>query len=190
MTIAFDQVASYELALTLLQKYYDRESKAYRILIAHSECVAMMADKVLVDHPELGADRRLVYEGALLHDIGIFGCSAKGIGCYGDEPYIRHGIIGAELLRSEGLPQHALICERHTGVGITLEEIKRRQLPLPHRDMVPVSIEEQIVCFADCFFSKSGDPFQQKCTKEIERSLAKHGAEQVDLFRHWCACFL
>jgi len=43
---------------------------------------------------------------------------------------------------SEGYPKHGLVCERHTGTGITLEMIIKNNLPLPHRDMVPVSMEE------------------------------------------------
>lgn len=188
--VSFNPEPSRQKALEIIRKYYDPKSKAYQILIAHSSCVAELADRVVVNHPELGADRSLVYEGALLHDIGIFRCDAKGIGCYGEEPYIRHGIIGSELLSAEGLPQHALICERHTGVGITLAAIIARGLPLPHREMVPVSIEEQIVCFADCFFSKSGNPREQKSVERVEKGLSKFGADQVEIFRKWCHAFL
>ena len=42
-----------------------------------------------------------------------------------------------ELLEKEGLPQHALVCDRHTGVGITIEDIRAQELPIPERDMTP-----------------------------------------------------
>lgn len=58
-------------------------------------------------------------------------------------------------MRKEGFPRHALVCERHTGAGISLQSIIDQQLPVPHRDMVPVSLEEQVICFADKFFSKT-----------------------------------
>ena len=69
-------------------------------------------------------------------------------------PYICHGYLGAELVRKEGFPKHALVCERHTGAGLSLQNIIQQDLPVPHREMTPVSLEEQIICFADKF-SKS-----------------------------------
>lgn len=174
----------------LLKKYYDPSSKAYKILVTHSECVAKKALEIEKRHKDWALDRKLIYEGSMLHDIGIYLCNAPGIDCHGAEPYIRHGVLGREILESEGLHELSLICERHTGVGLTLEMILRRQLPLPHREMVPVSLEEQIICFADCFFSKSGDPAEEKSVEQIVRGLAKHGQDQVRKFEMWCKLFL
>lgn len=174
----------------LYEKYYKPGSKSHKILVVHSELVARKALQIVDKHPLWGIDRAFIYEAAMLHDIGIFACRAPSIGCHGKEPYIRHGIIGAEILREEGLPRHALVCERHTGVGITLEQIIRRDLPLPHREMVPVSLEEQIICFADCFYSKSGDLTAEKSPLKIRNGLKKHGREQVLKFDRWCSLFL
>ncbi|MDO5017141.1 MAG: HDIG domain-containing protein [Porphyromonas sp.] len=174
----------------ILNKYYDPNSKLYRILVQHSEAVAKKALSIAKGRKSWKLDKDFLYEGAMLHDIGIYQCYAPGIDCFGDEPYIRHGVIGAEILRSEGLPRHALVCERHTGVGLTLENILIRDLPLPHREMVPITLEEQIICFADCFFSKSGDPSKVKSVEQILRGLAKHGEDQVLKFETWCRLFL
>lgn len=76
---------------------------------------------------------------------------AEGICCFGSYPYICHGYLGADLMRKEGFPRHALVCERHTGAGMSLQSIIDQQLPVPHRNMVPVSLEEQVICFADKF---------------------------------------
>ena len=57
-------------------------------------------------------------------------------------------------MRKEGFPRHALVCERHTGAGMSLQSIIDQQLPVPHRNMVPVSLEEQVICFADKFFQR------------------------------------
>ena len=100
-----------------------------------------------------------------------------------------HPELGADLLRSEGLPRHALVAERHTGTGLTLKQILERDLPVPHRDMIPVSIEEKIVCFADKFYSKT-NPEDEKTIEQAERSLAKFGEEGVMIFREWCRLFL
>lgn len=84
------------------------------ILMRHSRDVADRALLIADRHPELGLDRGFLEEAAMLHDIGVFRTDAPGIQCFGTEPYICHGMIGAEILRSEGCPRHARVCERHT----------------------------------------------------------------------------
>ena len=125
----------------------------------------------------------------MLHDIGIFLTDAAPIHCFGKYHYICHGYLGADLLREEGLPRHALVAERHTGTGLTLKQILERDLPVPHRDMTPQSMEEKVVCFADKFFSKT-NPTVQKSVEQAEHSLAKFGQEGVLIFREWCGLFL
>ena len=125
----------------------------------------------------------------MLHDIGIFRTRAPEIACEGTYPYICHGYLGRELLTAEGFPKHGLVCERHTGTGLSLETILSRNLPLPHRDMRPQSLEEKIVCFADKFFSKS-QLGKEKPVKKVRQSLSRHGRQQVELFDEWCELFL
>ena len=103
----------------LIEKYYPEDDALRQLLITHSQSVAQFALQIVSLHPELGIDRQFVLEAAMLHDIGIRLCDAPGIHCHGTEPYIRHGRIGAEWLRTEGFPRHARVCERHTGAGIT-----------------------------------------------------------------------
>ena len=79
------------------------------------------------------ADCRFVEEAALLHDIGVCRIQAPHLGLERGFPYIMHGIIGRDILEGEGLPRHALVCERHIGVGLTVEDITRQGLPLPQR---------------------------------------------------------
>ena len=120
----------------------------------------------------------------MLHDIGIFKCNAPGIYCFGSEPYLIHGRIGAELLRAEGYPKHARVCERHTGAGITKEEIIRLNLPLPHQDFLPETMEEKVICYADKFFSKT-HPEVEKTIEQAERSLKRFGEEGLERFKGW-----
>ena len=173
----------------LIDKYYSDNPPLKSLLLLHSTLVARKALSIVDSHPELGADRGFVEEASMLHDIGIFLTDAEPIHCLGRYHYLCHGYLGADLLRKEGLPRHALVAERHTGTGLTLKQILERNLPLPHRDMVPVSIEEKIVCFADKFFSKTR-PEVEKTVLQAESSLAKFGQEGVDIFNSWCKLFL
>jgi uncharacterized protein len=174
----------------LLRKYYDPNSLTYRYLIEHSEQVARKALSVAERVKHLRPDLRFIEEAALLHDIGIFLTRAPEIGCHGDKPYVCHGYLGRELLEREGLPRHALVCERHLGVGISRAEIRESNLPLPERDMMPISIEEQIICFADKFYTKSpGRLDQEKSIEDIRESLSKYGPDKLRRFDDWVRLF-
>lgn len=174
---------------TIINKYYGEEdSELKTILLRHSQSVAKKALQIGSMHPELNIDLQFVEEAAMLHDIGIIRCDAPGIACHGTEPYICHGRLGAEMLRQEGFERHARVCERHTGAGITKDEILQQQLPLPLQDFLPETVEEKLICFADKFFSKT-KPDREKTIEETEHSLAKFGQEGVKRFRHWAQLF-
>ena len=168
---------------------YCREEKLKYILLTHSRSVADKALDIVRRHPELEVDAQFIEEAALLHDIGIVSVNAPRIECYGTEAYIRHGVLGAEMLRAEGLELHARVCERHTGTGLTMEQIVQQELPLPHQDLQPQSIEEQIICFADKFFSKTRLD-EEKSVEQARRSLEKFGEEGLAKFDAWCERFL
>jgi uncharacterized domain HDIG len=173
----------------IIKKYYQEGSDLYKILIEHSFSVADKALAIAKNHPELNLDPDFIYEASVLHDIGIFLTDAPDIHCSGKYPYICHGYLGSDLLKKEGFPKHALVCERHTGAGISKEKILDRKLPLPLRDMLPVSLEEQLICFADKFYSKT-KLRKEKPIEKIRRSLSKHGSESVKRFDDWYKLFL
>ncbi len=175
--------------LEIIDKYYPEAGKLKHILLTHSRSVADKALQIADRHPELGLDKDFLYEGAMVHDIGIFLTDAPDISCFGEKDYICHGYLGADLMRAEGYPQHALVCERHTGAGISLKRIVEQNLPIPHREMLPVSLEEQVICFADKFYSKTKLD-QEKSVEKARKSLEKHGEDGVARFDHWCELFL
>lgn len=159
------------------------------ILVTHSESVARRALQIASRHPELNIDTDFVREAAMLHDVGIIRVDAPSIECHGTEPYIRHGVCGAELLRSEGIDErYARVCERHTGAGLTLDDIVSQNLPLPHHDLQPETIEEKLICYADKFYSKSYLS-REKTIEQAEKSLAKFGGETLARFRAMKAIF-
>jgi uncharacterized protein len=176
-------------ALAIINKYYPEDNELKHILLTHSRSVADKALWIADRHPELELDRQFLEEAALLHDIGVFLTDAPGIHCHGTHPYICHGYLGSELMQKEGYPRHALVCERHTGAGMSLQSILDQQLPVPHRDMLPVSLEEQVVCFADKFFSKTHLD-REKSPEKVLKSISRFGEEGVLRFNDWCKRFL
>jgi len=176
--------------LKVIEKYYAHGSTAYHFLTEHSRMVAEKAVQIARRVGYLNPDLNFIREAALLHDIGILFTDEPGIGCYGYKPYICHGYMGRELLENEGFPVHALVCERHVGVGITRQEIEENGLPVPARDMVPVTIEEQIICYADKFFSKDTEfLLREKALEKVRQSLAKYGEDKLEQFDEWVKLF-
>ena len=176
--------------IKIIQKFYKVDSESYRYLTEHSKAVAKKALEVAKKVPHLGPDLKFIEEAAMLHDIGIFLTDAPLIGCFGKKPYVCHGYLGGELLEKEGFPKHALVCERHVGVGLSIQDIEDQNLSLPKRDMIPVSIEEEIVCFADKVFSKSErDLTKQKNFDEIRKEQMRFGEDKVKRFDKWLEKF-
>jgi uncharacterized protein len=178
------------LILEIINRYYPPGTLAHQIYVPHCKAVTDLALKIARAHPELKADEEILEYGGMLHDIGILLTDSPEFGCFGELPYISHGYKGRELLEKEGLLHIAPVCERHIGVGITLEEIIKRNLPLPHRDMVPVTVEEKIICYADKFFSKSSkDLSQPKPMEKIRKSISKYGPEKWKVFEEMMKMF-
>ncbi|MBO4370562.1 MAG: HDIG domain-containing protein [Paludibacteraceae bacterium] len=171
--------------IALLQKYCGSNEELFEILSVHARKVTDKALQLAAKHPELDLDQKFVEEAAMLHDIGIVQCHAPSIHCNGEHPYICHGYLGADILRSEGLERHALVAERHTGTGLTRQYIVEQGLPLPlDRIYEPVSLEEILICYADKFFSKT-HLYDEKLPEKIEASLAKWGDASVERFQTW-----
>jgi uncharacterized protein len=174
----------------IIESYYTPGSRAYYLLMEHSKMVARKALDIARRLAPTDVDLTFLEEASLLHDIGIFLTDSPEIGCHGPFPYVCHGYLGRELLDREGLPRHGLVCERHVGMGITLQDIEKNGLPLPGRDMVPVSIEEKIICVADKFFSKQeGSLTVEKSAATVRAHLQDYGEEKVRQFDEWLALF-
>ena len=158
----------------IIDKYYPADNELRRVLLKHSRQVADRCLQIVRKHPELSVDAQFVEEAAMLHDIGIYQCNAPSIHCHGTEPYIKHGPIGGEILRAEGFPRHARVAERHTGTGLPGYE--------------PETLEEQIICYADKFYSKS-NPDHVRSVQETADSLEKFGHAGVVKFLEWAKRF-
>lgn len=174
--------------IKLLEKYGKENPVFFEVILRHSEAVAKKALKVAEKFKEV--DKEFIYQAAMVHDIGAFFTYFPNLNPKAERPYILHGCIGREILEKEGYPKHALVCERHIGVGITKEEIIYKKLPLPLRDMVPETLEEKIIAFADKFFSKiPGSIEKEKSVEQIKKELSRHGEEKVRIFEEWLEMF-
>ena len=174
----------------IIDRYYPCDNELKRIYIVHARKVAALALEMAARHPELDMDTAFIEEAAMLHDIGIFLTDAPRIYCFGDKPYICHGYLGAELLRSLGYPRHAAVCERHTGTGLTKQQVEREGWPLPLRDFIPVTLEEQIICFADKFYSKTKHLEQARTLEQVVESMRKISDESAKKVEYWASVFM
>jgi len=174
----------------IIEKYYQDLPVAKKILITHSSAVANKAVRIAKMLKLKKKKIQFIYEAAMLHDIGMYLTDAPEIGCFGTYPYICHGYLGHDLLIREGFPDHAKVCERHTGTGISKKEIIHRNLPIPIRSMKPKSLAEKIITYADKFFSKKPGKLEiEKPINKIREKLSKHGSDKVIQFDEWHQSF-
>lgn len=166
----------------IIDKYYPEGSPLRDIYLRHCRQVADKAMQIASDL-SLPLDNDIIESAAMLHDIGICMCDAPSIECHGSEHYIRHGMLGADLLRREGAPEeYARVAERHTGAGLTREEIIADDMPLPlDRCFMPLTLLERLICYADKFYSKSGD-MAEKPLPKVMISMARFGPETFARF--------
>jgi uncharacterized protein len=174
--------------VAIIDRHYAPYPVARKILIDHAMAVAQMALEVARRVSRMNPDMKFIEEAAILHDIGMFLTDMPQLGCQGSEPYISHGVLGRKLLVEEGLVRHALVCERHVGVGLSAADIRVNDFPIPERDMIPLSIEEQIICFADKFYSKVPGA-GEKPLNEVRAQIARYGKEKLKVFDGWMEMF-
>ena len=174
----------------LLARHYRTNSKARRLLESHGRQVADKALRIAGRLPHFAPDLAFIEEAALLHDIGIIFTDAPALGCNGSHPYVCHGVLGRALLEQAGLVPPAPVFGRHIGVRLPTEDLRRQRLPLPERDMRPLSIEEKIIGYADKFYSKNGaGAGKEKTIAEVLESLAPFGLDKMRRFKEWVTIF-
>ena len=177
--------------LAIIEKFYTAGTKPYQVLVEHSRIVTEKSLEIARSQMHLNPDLEFIEKAAMLHDIGIFLTQAQAIGCTGEKPYICHGYLGKKLLDEHGLPpEYGLVCERHTGAGITKENILLNNIPLPQRDMIPISLEEKIICAADKYHSKNPKYADKKITTiQIIDELGKISKDHAKRFSMWAEEF-
>lgn len=161
-----------------LHHKYAPSIKAFNIVFSHCEIIAEIVKQIISEN-KLELDQELAVKGALLHDIGAYKLVDKE-GNFDETNYIKHGIIGYEILLSENLSESLCrIAKCHTGLGLTKEYIVASRLPLPAENLTAESIEEKIVMYADKFHSKNPkfNTYEEYC-----QTAAKFGEDNVQKF--------
>ncbi|MFJ6943285.1 HDIG domain-containing metalloprotein [Streptomyces wuyuanensis] len=140
-----------------LHEKYAPSAEAFDLVFTHCEIVWGVAER-LISASGLNVDVDLVRAGCLLHDIGVYRLyDARGR--LDQANYVRHGLLGHELLESEGFAEPLRrFCSCHTGVGLSKADVEAQGLPLPSADYVAVTVEERLVMYVDKFHSKTTPP--------------------------------
>ena len=69
----------------------------------------------------------------------------------------------------------------HTGAGISDEDITELDLPLPPGNYMPETLLERLVCYADKFYSKSGE-MKEKSLEKVRDSMSRHSSATLARF--------
>ncbi len=165
----------------IIDEFYPEGTTRREIYIKHCRQVAELAMSIN-KNKRLNLSNDEVAAAAMLHDIGIFATDATDIGCYGEYHYIRHGIIGAQLLRERGVDEAiARVAERHTGAGISEADIIKQNIDMPLADYCPETLLEKLICYADKFYSKSG-AMVKKDYERVRTSVMRYGCDSLARF--------
>ncbi len=180
--------------LSLITKHTQGEHpQTVPAFIIHSALVTKKALDIAQNyntrHPDVNIDRRLLEEMGMLHDIGIFSTENPDLHTTGQGEYITHIDRGAEILIAEGAAHLAGACRTHT--GITREQAITRSLPLADENHMPETMEEEILCLADFFYSKRFDSlFYERSAEEVREHLRPYGQAAVQVFDDLAAKYL
>ncbi|MDD4938103.1 MAG: HD domain-containing protein [Candidatus Shapirobacteria bacterium] len=127
-----------------LHKKYSTNEKILEIGWNHSLIIRDISLQI-ADNLEkkygIKTNKKLIEIGALIHDIGFYQYLDDVYKKKHINNYIHHGESGYKLLINIGIPKNkSRFALTHVGVGVGKN--------------VPITLEEEIVCYADIFHSK------------------------------------
>ncbi|MFI9152263.1 HD domain-containing protein [Streptomyces sp. NPDC053367] len=163
-----------------LHEKYAPTRQVFDLAHTHCEIVWSIAEN-LIGHAAPQVDADLVRTGCLLHDIGVYRL-VDAHGHLDHANYVRHGVLGHEILRQEGFPEGIRrFASCHTGTGLTKYDVVTQGLPLPACDYLAETREERLVMYADKFHTKSTPPkFLYAAT--YAQHVARFGSEKTEAF--------
>jgi uncharacterized protein len=168
-----------------LHQKYAVSRRCFILVYTHCRIVNDIAGQI-IQNTGYCVNTQLLRSGALLHDIGSY-AFMDNFGVIDKKQYIRHGITGYTILTGEKMPEDLCrIAKRHTGVGITAEDIVKNDLPLPPADYTAQTLEEKIIMYSDKFHSKNPafNSYETCCLR-----LEKYGTQKVKKFQSYAREF-
>jgi uncharacterized protein len=169
----------------LLHKKYAATEMLLDLVWTHCNIVAEICMWLLTnnDFDKTELVREYVLQAALIHDIGVYSCGGfEWIPNQppSDRPYIQHGIIGAWILQQEGYAAPIVqVAYCHTGVGLSVDDIRSHGLNLPEQDFVPQTMLQKFIMYASKFHSKAP---KFHTPEQIKESLGKFSLDKVAVF--------
>jgi uncharacterized protein len=157
----------------LHQKYSTGKCQKEMLEIGWTHCLIVrnislqIADKLEKDYG-IKTDKKLIEIGALIHDIGIYEYLNDDYKV--KKNYVLHGRTGYEILIKEGVSKkRARFALTHIGVGYEKD--------------IPISIEEEIVAYADSFHSKK--PVRFNSYEEEKKDLESFGTSKGFIYERF-----
>lgn len=163
-----------------LHRRYAPSEAVLDLVLTHGRVVADIADRCAgrLDEP---VDRALLRSACLLHDVGTYALYAPDGTLGNHAAYPLHALLGATLLREEGVDEQVVAAVRtHVLMGLSADDIEAAGMVMPRRDFRPEGLVAQLLCYADRFHSK------RPCLNDPERFAAGLEAtlpRQAELFR-------
>lgn len=160
-------------AISMLRRH-SPDDKSFMLVLMHAEKVKEIALKLSKDAKKV--DLEFLKTGSLLHDIGRFEYPPG-------KNAFKHGVKGAEILRMEGLVDHARVAENHLGVGLTRADITEQKLDIPLKDYLPETREEKIICYADKLARGGQEITPNEARKEVVKRYGDKYGKRFDILK-------
>jgi len=139
-----------------LHHKYAPNEVAFRLVFEHCQIVAEIAQwctERIQNTAEINTE--LLQTACLLHDIGAYAFYDEQGERTNKRLYKQHALLGAKIVSDEGIDQRvADLIETHVLMGLSKQEIIESHIPLPARDYSPITVEGELLCYADRFHSK------------------------------------
>lgn len=170
-----------EKEIQKLHKKYSKTETMYELVYTHCQVVRDIALELAKNVKQV--DINLIIVGSLIHDIGVYTLFDDNDQLIKGRAYIEHGVSGEKILMSEGFDQYICnFCSHHTGVGLSVNDVKRQNLPLPIKDYLAETTEEELVMYADKFHSKV-DPPKFNSFEWYKKDISRFGKDKSEKFQ-------
>lgn len=174
----------------IIHQHIPPTSQTYPLYLIHCTLVAKLALSIAERLGLSTASQQFVEEAAMLHDIGIVETNTPVVFCTGSLPYLHHLTEGRKLLEAANLSRHGQVAQTHAGISLTAQRLIEVDIALPLAQFLPQSIEEEIISFADLFYSKDvATLWRKRDVAEVRQAVAAIAPDNLDRLDEWIVKF-